>query len=395
MVLASGSQVLFSYLEEVTRGTTPGSGTPQLLRATQRAINLTKNVLTSNEVRPSGQTADARHGFRQIGGSVGFQLSYTDHDDLLALAMRNTWAAKPTAVSGVALTIAGAGGGDFTLTRASGSFVTDGYVAGSLLLTTGFVNTLNNSYWVVKSRDSATQLTVYDPANLVTNEVLGAGGGITSFRRLAMGNTMVTWSMEREIRYVGGGGTDYQMFRGVSVNTLALSVSPEQIITGTAGFLGIDGGTISGSTGMPGAATDPSSNEPYASFDGALLLDGIPNLVVTGFEMTINNNRSTEAVVGAYVTPDLFEGTATISGTLTAFMEESNVLYNAFVNETEFPLGLLLIDPSGNRMFVYAPRVKLTSAELDPPQSGPVPMSCGFQVLEDADLATSLLVYSD
>lgn len=394
MVLASGSKVLISVIDEVTRGVTPGSGTPIYLRLTQRALNLSKNLLESEEVRASGQEADVRHGFRSIGGNFGFQLSHTDQDPILAKALRNTWASKPTAVTGVDLTMGTTSGGLVTLDRASGSFTSDGYVAGSLVLLDTLANAANNTYWVVRRVVSSTQLELYDPGGVAVAEGPTSGAGITSFRMLKMGNTLSTWSAEREFVYTGG--TDqFQLFGGVTPNTLQLTLSPESIVTGAVVLLGMNGGAMSSSRGLPGTPTAVSDNEPFGAFDGTLVVEGVANNVVTAFDFTINNNRSTEPVVGSYFTPDIFDGTTQITGNLTSFLEDTNALYNAFRDESTLQVLLSMADPSGNRMLAYFPRLKLTSAEIDPPQSGAVPQSSSFRALEESDLSTSLILYAD
>jgi hypothetical protein len=55
MSIASGARSRLAYIAEVTPGTTPGTPALKVLRATQRDINLQKNILTSNEVRSDRQ----------------------------------------------------------------------------------------------------------------------------------------------------------------------------------------------------------------------------------------------------------------------------------------------------------------------------------------------------
>jgi hypothetical protein len=386
MALASGSQAVLAYIKESTRGTTPGTGTPSFLRATSRNVNLSKNTLESSEVRSTGQRADVRHGFRQIDGSIGFQLSLTDFDDLFEWAMRDTWGAVTISSTGN-LTIT-TGSGDFTLTRTTGSWVTDTVRPGDFITLSGFSTGANNATWRVTAV-TATDLTLYDGAGDAVNE--GPTGATAAYpgKRIDLGNTLTTWSIERQFLDI----TQYQLFAGVACNSLGLSISPEAIVTGTASVLGMTGGDIVGTTGLPNTPSAASSNEPFAAFDGTLFEAGSPIALVTSMDFTANHNRSLEPVVGATGSPDVFDGTTAVTGTVTAFLEDTSGLYTKFANETESSIYLDLQSPDGTQWlnFVF-PRVKYQSADIDPPQNGAVPQSMAFEALEDATYQTSFWV---
>lgn len=389
MPLASGSKVTLAYIAESTRGTTPGSGTPSTLRSTGRNVNLTKNALESAEVRSTGLTADVRHGFNSIEGSIGFQLSLVDYDDLMEWALRGTWTTV-TITSTTTLDLV-TGSGDFTLTRAAGSWVTDDVRPGDFITLSGFSNSGNNANWRV-TNVTATVLTCYDGDGAATTE--GPVGATATWpgQRIDLANALTTWSLERIFDY-GGGTKQYQLFTGVACNSLQFSVSPEAIITGTANVLGIAGGSMSGTTSLPGTPGAPSANAPFAAFDGSLFEAGTPIAVITGIDFSVNNNRSVEPVVGSKFTPDIFDGTNRVTGTVTAFLEDTNTLYNKFVNETESEIYLDFQTADGSQWlnFVF-PRVKYNGASIDPPQNGAVPQSMPFEALEDDTYATSLWV---
>jgi hypothetical protein len=91
-------------------------------------------------------------------------------------ATRNTPpAALATAVNSVGVTAtAGAGAGYSELTRGSGSFVTDGFVVGQKLLTSGFSTAANNGTWTVHLVTALT-LTVIDTDDDMVDETGDAG----------------------------------------------------------------------------------------------------------------------------------------------------------------------------------------------------------------------------
>lgn len=394
MVIASGANVITRYKEEATRGTQE-TGTAAELRVTQTALNLSKNLLTSAELRSSGLIADERHGFRSIGGALGAQLSYGDLDALLAIGLRNSWATAPTLTAPTSLAItAGTSGAPSTITGVGSQFQTDGFTAGDLILTSNFTTAANNGYFIIAEVTSETVLTVYDGANTMVTEGADTDATFVAFDRLDYGNTMTTWTVEREFSDLTGAGNRYQVFTGVGVQSLQISVSPESIVSVAAQMLGIGGGTFSGSSTFSGS-TSPSSNNVFAAFNGAVTIDETQQTAITAFDLTANNNRTTEAVVGAFTSPDLFEGTASTTGNLTAFLENDSPLYDAFVNETEKRFFIEFGEPNNgtNKMWLFAPRLKINGGELDPPQSGPVPSSATISALEDATIGTSLILY--
>lgn len=83
-----------------------------------------------------------------------------------------TPAAVGTPVTNIAAATGGSGTSDFT--RASGSFVTDGFVAGQRVRTTGFAASPNNSDWLVKTVTALT-LTVEDPSDVIATEAAEVG----------------------------------------------------------------------------------------------------------------------------------------------------------------------------------------------------------------------------
>lgn len=89
--MADGSRHNISYIEEVTRGTTPATPAMKRLRHTSANLALSKNTIQSEEIRSDRQIADFRHGAYQIGGDIGFELSYGTFDDMLEAVMAGTW----------------------------------------------------------------------------------------------------------------------------------------------------------------------------------------------------------------------------------------------------------------------------------------------------------------
>lgn len=380
MALASGARVDVAYIAEVTRGTTPGSPTTKVLRAITRNINLTKNILGSKEVRSDRQVADSRHGFCQVAGTFGYELSVAGQDDMLEAALSGTFTAVTTC-SGVNLSSTVTTN---VYTRASGDFVAAGFLPGDLIVVAGFSNSENNGQHQVIAV-AQTTLTV---AEVLSTETTNSGRTITfTGKRLKGGTTLKTFTFERRFNDIA----QFQVFRGIAINQMRLNIQPEAIVGGDFTVLGMSAAALSG-TSICASPTAAGTHDPLSSFDGTLYENKVLLATVTGLDMTITNGRGVQAVVGSTTSPDVFEGTMQVGGSLTAFFENAT-LFNKFVNETESSLYIRL-DDLNNTDFVniVIPRVKYNGGEMDPPAEGPVVMTLPFQGLVDVASATSLWI---
>lgn len=89
--IATGAQHSVHFIAESTYGTTPSTPTWTPLPHTSYAIGVSKDSIVSSKLRGDRQIEDLRHGNKQIGGDVGFELEYGAFDDLLQAALMGTW----------------------------------------------------------------------------------------------------------------------------------------------------------------------------------------------------------------------------------------------------------------------------------------------------------------
>jgi len=351
------------------------------LRATGRKVDGEKDMLQSAEVRASRQISDVRHGFNKVAGSPGFQLSLVDYDDMLEGALSGRW----TAVNVASTPTLGAVASSHTFTRGAGSFTADGFRVGDWIVTTGFSNAQNNGTFLVTAVGTTTitvlQTTLVDESNGTSKTLMIKG------KRLSCGTTLLTYTFEQAFNDLA----KYRVFKGVTVNTMDLNIQPAQMVGGTFGLIGMSFDPLASSP-LDASPDAPSTNSPFSSFDGSLYEGGTLIAVVTGITLKLDNKRSVVPVVGSKYSPDVFEGSAVITGELTAFFQNATLL-DKFVNETESNLWLRLNDLNGTDfMAINIPRLKYTGGMIDPPQEGPVPLTLPFQCLEDSVTGTSLMI---
>lgn len=350
------------------------------LRATGRAINLEKNILESQEVDPDGMETDSRHGFNRVVGSPGYQISRKDYDDIIQYAFGRDWDNSFSVTSSPDLGV----NSSSQFTRSAGSFITDGFRPGDVIRTTSFTNSANNADWRVTAV-AATELTVYDPNGTLVVEAEASSKTLTlPGKRIDLGTEMQTFLVERAFQDVAR----YQRFNGCAVDELSMNVEPEAIINGSINILGMSAAAMSTSPVTSVTALSATTNSPYAAFDGQIFEGGTETAVATSVQFALARNRSLNPVIGSKFSPDVFEGSARLSGTLTAYFE-NETLFNKFVNETESTMWFRFDDPasSTNFMNIVFPRVKYNGGQMDPPQEGPVPLEMPFIALKQLGLA--------
>lgn len=378
MAIESGASVDLAYVEETTHGTTPNTPAMIALRATGRNINLTKNTLDTQEVRSDEQISDQRHDFQQVQGTVGFELSRAAYDDWLRYGMKASGWNGSAADTGT--TTLDAVAGTSKITRASGSFVGDGFEPGDWVTVAGSHADNNGTHLVTAV--TATELTL---ASTLTDDTGGGDEQVTVIgETVKNGTTLKTMTIERRFT----GLTRYQVFRGCAINQWTLGITPGQMVGGQFSLIGMSAAPLSGaSLGTPTAAP---ANSPFAPTAGAIYVQGVAAAVITAIDLQVANNLNVQAVVGATTSPDVFKGQTVVTGSMSAMMEDESMV-NYFVNETEIAIAARLDDPNGTDFFaVYLPRVKVNSATIDPPQTGPVIVQMQFQALRSASLATTL-----
>ena len=180
-----------------------------------------------------------------------------------------------------------------------------------------------------------------------------------------------------------------RLFTGCSVNTLAVSLAPNAMVTGTFGIVGKDM-TISATEKTQDAATGAA---PFDAYSGDLEIGGAVSAIVTAMDFTLTNSFAPTFVVGDDSAPSLEVGDAVVEGTLSAYFEDAALL-NRFIDETETSLKVTVGDNEGtpNTMEFFFPRCKINSADVgvDGPTSRIISLT--FVALRDDTEETNLRI---
>ena len=182
-----------------------------------------------------------------------------------------------------------------------------------------------------------------------------------------------------------------RLFTGCTVNTMAVSLAPNQMVAATFGLVGKDmtiGATEKTQDAASGAA-------PFDAYSGDLKIADTgsslaASAIVTGIDFTLTNSFAPTFVIGDDSAPQLEVGRAEVEGTLTAYFEDA-ALINRFLNETKTALEVSVGDGTNDLTFLF-PRLKVNSADVgvDGPTSRIVNLS--FVALRDTTEETNLKI---
>ena len=387
MTIASGSRHALYKIREVTQGTTPTSPTFKTIRHTGTTLRLDKTTITSAEIRSDRQITDVRHGNRQVGGDVSTELSYGGvMDDLLEELFGGTWTVKAT----ITASTLSAASSDNSYNDSGSGFVTAGFEVGDIITVSGFTgNVANNITRGVLTAVTSSKLTVGGTdGDVIVTDAAGESVTISTVSYVLKGGTTRRFStFERKFDDL----TQYLRYRGCEVNTLALSVAPNAMVTAQFGVVGLDADAAAGSILSGATYTAATTSSPMDSFTGTIEENGSAISVVTQIEINVANGLDPLFVVGQAEAEAISIGRFEVTGTLTAYFD-SVTLFNKFVAETESDLMFETGDTAGNIYRWKLPRIKYNGAPPDVGGEGPVTLAMPIQGLYDTTTSSTLSV---
>ena len=217
-----------------------------------------------------------------------------------------------------------------------------------------------------------------------------AGTPVLGTDQLKAGIKRRSFTIERHFGDLLTAQKPYHRFTGVEFNTLAVSVAANAMITATLGVVGQ--GFATNTAEIAGATyATATTTSPLDSFTGSLKEAGSLIAVITEIQLNVENGLESRFVVGSKQSIRPSIGRSNVSGTITAYFEDSTLL-DKFVNETESSIEFELPDGAGNNLIFKLPRVKYNGGQPDVEGEGPITLSMPFQALLDATTGTNLII---
>lgn len=367
MTVAQGITKTLAYKVQSALGTAVSGSGGQLLRRVTSTFTLDTNTFDNPEIVSHQQSTGVTYGGKMVNGQINGLMSAGTWEDMFANLLRADFAAV-SAISSLSLTIAGSG--PYTVTRASGSFLTGGIKIGDVVrLTGGSLDSANVSKNLLVTGVTATVLTVI----VVNGSALTAEGPIASCTVTVTGKKSLPPTSSHTNTYIGfeeyySGITRSELFNDCKMSSVEIGLPSSGNATVNWRVVGLSR-DIAGSQVLTSPTAETSSTV-LTAVNGVLIVNGSAVTNVTGARVTIDGGvRHGEMVVGSNYSPDLDRGRIRVSGQFTALFD-SATLSSLYQNETPTSLVLVMADDeTADAEFVTLSisKIKLTS---DAPDDG-------------------------
>lgn len=340
MTIARGISKKIGYKRESTWGTPAGTSGAKYLRRVTANFNLTKETYESGEIRTDAQVADMRHGVRSAEGSLNGELSPSTYADFMQSVLARDFTAGST-TAGASITIA-TSGLFFTITRAAGSWLTDGFYVGNVIRLSGAgFNAANvaNNLLIVSMTATVLTVKVLSATTLVTEGPIAAAGvaavGKLTYAPLT-GHTDDSYTVEEWYSDIA----QSEVYTGMKVGTMNVQLPATGLVTCDFSFMGknLD---QKGTTQYFTSPTAAGTNGIFASVSGAMVVNGQPVALITSMDFTVERGLEAANVVGSNFAADVFTGRIRVNGNFSTYFQDG-VFRDYFDSEAKISLVVAL-----------------------------------------------------
>ncbi|MBX9636513.1 MAG: hypothetical protein K2Q45_03070 [Nitrosomonas sp.] len=294
-----------------------GSG-GQLIRREKSDLKLAKATHENTEIASHQQSSGITHGSRKATGGLSGLLSPGTYSALLASLLRKAFAAT-TPITGMSVVIAGSGP-TYTISRVSGSYLTDGIKIGDVgRLSAGSLNAANINKNLVVTAASALSITVY-PMNGVAmvaqGPITGTTFTVTGKKSLAplTGQTQEYWTAEEW--YSDTSVSRYATDLMIGSADIGLPSTGNATLAFTMAGLDL---SMGGSQILTSPTAETTTNV-LTAVNGMVLSGGVKVATITGATIKIDTSADAmPGVIGSNVSPDVQRGRIKVSGQITVY----------------------------------------------------------------------------
>lgn len=365
------------------------AGSAQLFRRVTSSLDMKKATYKSNEIRPSQQRSDFRHGVRSVDGAINGELSVGTYQGFMESVCRAAASALVTSTALTNVTAASTSGAAGTFTRAAGSFLTDGFLAGHVVNWSGWATTgvPNNAHNFLITSVTALVMT----GVMLDGVAVGAkasGDSVTcvttKFIKIPLtSHTKDYWTIEHNFSDI----VQAEQFKDCVIKSMGVKLPASGMATVDFGVMGLDMDTSTSAYFT--TPTGASAGANLAAVNGALYVGGVAVAYITSMSFSVEGNHSVQGgVVGSNVDPDIFPGAMDVTGSMSVLFVDAT-MRDLFKNETEAAVIAVFTTantPTAGYQSHVFPRVKFGGASKDDGEKG-LTMTMPFTALENPSVA--------
>lgn len=378
------SSAAISSTTEPVASSDPGASSAKTLRRVSSSLGLKKSTYQSREIRTDRQIGDFRHGTKRVQGGISGELSPATYFDFIEAAHRGT-AAATISKSNTQFTSVTSNNGASTFIFAGGDPVAEGFQVGDIIRFANLAATANNAKnFLITGFGGVTNRTVTVYPAPATDAVAD-----TAFTVDRPGKRTIVPASSHVSRKVA--------FEVYNEDLDVALLHTENRITGykigiAPGLATMEVMATGRNTQALSGASAPFFTSPSAatttgicgSVNGIIRVGGVLQGVVTGLEVNFEMAaEAPDAINASNLTPEIFLGTANVTGSITAFFEDLT-LFNAYANESETDL-LVMLSASGadaaDAIAIYIPRLKFGDGDVSNEGEGGQTITLPFQAL--------------
>jgi hypothetical protein len=181
--------------------------------------------------------------------------------------------------------------------------------------------------------------------------------------------------------------TEYRRFTGVKVNSLELSLAPNQVVQATFGLIGQ--GMTTAIIPLDSTPTALQAKVGLTHLGGTITVGGT-SVVATSLTLSLQNGYTANYGIGSATARDITYSDATLTGSVTFYFEDL-VQYNRFVNETTAAIVCSTTDGTNTLTFTI-PKAKFNGGQLPVPNSGVLFLTMPFEAFYDSVSGTTISI---
>ena len=354
MSVGIGSKSKLVFVVESAFGTFPSGQTGTNLGFLTEAIQNTRNTFSSQEISSSRQLSSVRGGNVAAGGDISMELS----PNALGTFFKHLLCVSPTTASATITALANSQAvlrGAYISSNARSYLCTRAGTTSAAATTGGFTST-----------DTAEEFL----SGTATFQCAGAGNIYSHTFQAAVAKPAGGIAVEREVFL--DSGSKFFRYVGGRINTMAITVPQEGIVTCSFGFLFLDLDSTATST-IFSSPTTPV-DEPFSGAGTVMRIAASGGSLTEDFSIdsaTINVTNNFDGAVytiGQRRRRDLPEQMRSVTGNLSAVFEDMTK-FNFFANETTVSLEISF-NHLGQFMRITLPEVRLHGGAPAPVISG-------------------------
>lgn len=365
MTVAAGSAATLRWKKQAAKGTYNASG-GQILRRITGKLSYDRTKIENNQIRSDKQMAMPRLGL----GTV--KLPYQDiitpgtHSAFYASVLLGAYATAATTGAQTNITAAVTTAPAGTFTRATGTFITDGFRVGQVVRWAGWTTgaTANNAHNFRITALSALVMTC-EPLDGVALVAKAAGDSVTCTLVGKQVSTPSSGHVDDWYTFEDWQSDISQSEQSFDsrIESFNLKIAPNAQPTIDINVKGL---VFTQETSAYFASpTAEASTDVSSAVNSKLILDGVAIATITDMSINASVELDMPAVVGAAVYPMLASKQVKAEGSITVLWEDQ-ALMTKYLNETDLTISAILPNsnlPASDFVGYTIPRVRLFTAE--------------------------------